>query len=73
MKLHAAQHRGNRDAGDLAVLLPACAIATVDAAEDLSEAHYPGDSFPARTHQLVTRSLEQAIPPPITPTMPPLG
>ncbi|MFD1722411.1 nucleotidyl transferase AbiEii/AbiGii toxin family protein [Amnibacterium endophyticum] len=68
MKLHAAQRRGNRDARDLAVLLPHCGIATTDDAEQLYEDYYPGDALTPRTLQLVDQILAAA---PTTPSTPP--
>jgi hypothetical protein len=73
MKLHAADHRGNRDAPDLAALLPACRIHTLHDAIELYEAYYPGDTLTTRTETLITVLLERATPAPDTPTIPPLG
>lgn len=71
MKLHAAQRRGNRDAGDLAILLPHCGITTAESAEELYEAYYPGDGLTQRTTELVHRLLAgHGGPPP--PPPPPL-
>ena len=69
MKLHATQRRGNRDAPDLAVLLPHCHITTTRDAEQLYEAHYPGDTLTTRTTQLIDRLLDAGAP---TFTPPPL-
>jgi hypothetical protein len=55
MKLHAAQRRGNREAADLTVLLPTCRITTEVEAEQLYESYSPGDTFTARTAELVQR------------------
>jgi hypothetical protein len=69
MKLHAAQTRGNRDAYDLALLLPHCQIETAAEAERIYEAYYPGDAFTSRTTELVRRILATS---PSAPTAPPL-
>lgn len=70
MKLNAAQRRGNREAEDLAVLLPLCGISSADAAEEHFHAYYPGDDFTPRTFDLVSRLLEIASPPPPIPMRP---
>lgn len=72
MKLHAAQRRGNRDAPDLAVLLPHCSITTSDQAEQLYEAYYPGDTLTPRTRQLLELILSRATQPPAAPPLPAL-
>lgn len=73
MKLHAVNRRGNRDAPDLAVLLPACRITSVHAAAELYEAYYPGDSLTARTEVLVAALLDTGSAAPAAPAVPPLG
>ena len=73
MKLHAAQRRGNRDARDLAVLLPHCDITTAAEAETLYEAYYPGDAFTPRTTQLVNQILSATPPAPAIPPLPDLA
>ena len=73
MKLHAAQRRGNRDAADLADLLPICRITEVRAAAAFYEAYYPGDSLTARTEQLLERLLAAGRPAPEAPELPSLG
>lgn len=72
MKLHAAQRRGNRDAGDLAALLPLCGITSLQAAEQLYGDFYPGDGLTERTLQLVRRLLDNDQPAKPRPVIPPL-
>lgn len=72
MKLHAAQSRGNREAADLAVLLPHCSITTSEQAEQLYEAYYPGDSLTPRTMQLLEHIFSRSTKPPAAPPLPAL-
>lgn len=72
MKLHAAQRRGNRDASDLAALLPLCGITSLEAAEQLYEDFYPGDELTERSQQLVRRLLDTNQPAKSQPVVPPL-
>jgi hypothetical protein len=72
MKLHAAQRRGNRDAPDLAVLLPHCNITTLEQSERLYEAYYPGDSLTPRTIQLLQHLLSEPTQPSLPPSLPAL-
>ena len=69
MKLHAVQHRGNRDIGDVAKLMTIVGIDSVDSAEDLYSEFYPGDEFTPRTYERVERVFavglpERELPPP---------
>ncbi|MWV58950.1 hypothetical protein [Rathayibacter sp. VKM Ac-2754] len=59
MKLHAAQHRGNREAEDLSALLAVCDVTSVSEAEELYAAHYPGDDLSERTSDLVDQLLRR--------------
>lgn len=68
MKLRAG--RPGRDVDDIRRLLHLCAIGTVDAAEDLYEGYYPGDSMSARTRGIVERILEETSPPALDPVAP---
>jgi hypothetical protein len=70
MKLNAAQRRGNREAEDLAVLLPLCGIDSPDAAEEHFHDYYPGDDFTERTYRIVERLLEIGAAPPVPPRLP---
>lgn len=73
MKLHAAQRRGNREAADLTVLLPTCGVTSEVDAEQLYESYYPGDTFTARTAELVQRILDRGLAAPAPPTVPRLS
>jgi len=68
MKLRAG--RPGRDVNDIRRLLHLCEVGTIDAAEDLYEGYYPGDSMSARTRGIVERILEEASPPPLHPVDP---
>jgi hypothetical protein len=57
MKLYAAEKRYLREADDLAVLLHATKIETVDDAEHLYGEFYPGDQFSVRLFELVEAVL----------------
>lgn len=69
MKLHAAQRRGPRDAGDLAVLLRTLEVGTVDEAEELYGDFYAGEGLNAATWSLV-ETLLTAAPDVVTPEPP---
>ncbi|GAA2248435.1 hypothetical protein N1031_18935 [Herbiconiux moechotypicola] len=57
MKLLAAQRRGMREFRDLAVLLDASGVMTVEAAEELFDGFYPGDGLTPRTIAIVEDAL----------------
>lgn len=57
MKLHAAQKRDLREAGDLAVLLSATGIDAAEDAERLYSDFYPGEGFTIRLFTLVETIL----------------
>ena len=63
MKLHAVQHRGNRDIGDVAKLLTIVRIDSVAAAEQLYGEFYPGDEFTPRTYERIERVFDVGLPP----------
>ncbi len=73
MKLHAAQHRGNRDIGDVARLLAIVGIASVAEAEQLYSEFYPGDEFTARTHERIERVFAVGLPVVEPPPQPPFS
>lgn len=62
MKLHALQHRGNRDIGDVAKLLTIVGVSSVDAAEQVYGEFYPGDEFTPRTYERLERVFEVGLP-----------
>ncbi|WP_348531829.1 nucleotidyl transferase AbiEii/AbiGii toxin family protein [Microcella indica] len=62
MKLHAVQHRGNRDIGDVAKLLTIVGVDSVDEAEELYGEFYPGDEFTPRTYERVERVFMVGLP-----------
>ncbi|MFB2583749.1 hypothetical protein [Herbiconiux liukaitaii] len=71
MKLFAAEKRYLREAEDLAVLLHATGIDTVEHAETLYAEFYPGDEFSPRLFELVESILSSSfrappVPPPPT-------
>jgi hypothetical protein len=71
MKLHAVQHRGNRDIADVAKLLRLVGNDTVDDAEQLYGEFYPGDEFTPRTYERIERIFAVGLPvkelPPLQP------
>lgn len=71
MKLHATQHRGNRDIGDVAKLLAIVGVASVAEAERLYGEFYPGDEFTARTYERIERVFAVGLPPVESPPEPP--
>jgi len=58
MKLYAAQRRGAREMQDISVLAAATGTTTVDDAEELFGAYYPGDEFTPRTARIVQDALD---------------
>ena len=68
MKLHAA--RPNRDNDDIATLMTLTGTTTLDAAEELYEAFYPGDALTDRALRLVTGLLATGLPPQPAPVDP---
>lgn len=58
MKLHAAQKRLVRDADDVYILLRATGIGTVEDAEELYGAFYPGDQFNMKLVSLLEHILD---------------
>jgi hypothetical protein len=60
MKLRA--NRPGRDTNDIRQLLRLCEIATLDAAEELYEAYYPGDGLTDRAVGMVQRILDGGLP-----------
>lgn len=73
MKLYAAEKRHLREAEDLAVLLHATGIETVDEAERLYGEFYPGDAFSARLLELVSAILAAPYAPKPRPNVPDLA
>jgi len=73
MKLHAVQHRGNRDIGDVAKLLTIVGIGSIDAAEDLYGEFYPGDEFTPRTFERLERLFSVGLPEAEMPPPPPFA
>ena len=71
MKLSSAQRRGNREYDDLADLFQLVGIESVDEAERLLNASYPGDELTPKTARLVEAVLSDTRPAP-TPPPPPL-
>lgn len=71
MKLHATQHRGNRDIGDVAKLLAIVGVASVAEAERLYGEFYPGDEFTARTYERIERVFAVGLPAVEPPPQPP--
>lgn len=71
MKLHATQHRGNRDIGDVAKLLAIVGISSVADAERLYGEFYPGDEFTSRTHERIARVFAVGLPAVEPPPEPP--
>jgi predicted nucleotidyltransferase len=67
MKLHAVQHRGNRDIADVAKLMTIVGISSVDDAERLYGEFYPGDEFTARTAERIDRIVAVGLPASETP------
>lgn len=59
MKLMAVRKRPLRDADDVGLLLAATGITTAEAAEDLQESFFPGDSFSPKVFTLVEAILAQ--------------
>lgn len=67
MKLHAVQHRGNRDIADVAKLMTLVGISSVDDAERLYGEFYPGDEFTSRTVERIERIITIGLPETETP------
>ena len=66
MKLRA--NRPGRDTNDIRQLLALCAVTTLEEADELYEAFYPGEYLTDRAVALVTNILEPGLPP--APTQP---
>lgn len=62
MKLLAVGSRPGRDESDIAQLLAINGITSVDEAEELFEAFYPGDAFGERTIKVLTHMFEIGLP-----------
>jgi hypothetical protein len=63
MKLLAAAGRPGRDTADILQLLRLNNVQSVEGAEMIFEAFYPGDSLSDRVHQLVERAFTIGLPP----------
>lgn len=70
MKLRAAERRGIRDLGDVAVLLSVCGIRTADAAEELLNGFFPGEDLSPTTYERVESILAAPLPSPARPLPP---
>ncbi len=73
MKLRAAERRGIRDLGDVAVLLSVCGIRTPDAAEELLNEFFPGEDLSPKTYERVGSILSAPLPSPQRPLRPDFG
>ena len=58
MKLHAARAK---DMSDIEFLLDACAIGSVEAAQEVYETYYPGESLSVRAEARVAYALERDL------------
>lgn len=61
MKLNAALRRGRREIEDLQVLLAERGVTSVEDAEEIFEAFYPGDAFNERCVQVVAAALAHPV------------
>lgn len=70
MKLRAAERRGLRDMGDVAVLLPVVGIQSPGKAEELLNEFFPAEDLSPKTHERVRQLLESGLVAPARPAPP---